>query len=72
MTGTGPALQRFHSIENAIATVPEDKREYVRELLLSARAAEAVARVLLSHGHQISPSTIRTYRRMMRQTGDTE
>lgn len=64
--------QTFRTIEAILRAVPRGEREGVLTALGSERSAEAVAQVLWDHGHTISPSTIRTYRRMKRQTQETE
>ncbi|WP_263729923.1 hypothetical protein [Cellulomonas sp. SG140] len=57
-------------IENVLSTVPLEQRAEVKRKLLGSAPAEAVAQVLWDYGFAISPSTIRTYRRLMRPNGD--
>lgn len=58
--------QRFRSIEAVFAALPEQCGD-IKRALLSARAAEDLAHELQQAGFPISPSTIRTYRRMTRR-----
>ena len=63
--------QTFRTIEAVLAATPEDRRADVQVALASDRSAEAMSAELAKRGHQVSPSTIRTYRRHVRQTGET-
>lgn len=59
--------QRFYAIEAIYEAVPEDQHAGITEALLSKRPAEEIATVLYRAGHRVSPSTIKSYRRAMRQ-----
>jgi len=59
-------VQRFRSIEAVYAALPEQADD-IRRALLSRRPAEALAAELHGAGFPVSPSTIRTYRRLMRR-----
>lgn len=63
-------VQRFRSIEAVYAAMPEQAAD-IKRALLSTRAAEALAVELWEDGFPISPSTIRTYRRVMRATEES-
>ncbi len=62
--------QTFRSIEAVYAAMPEQAAD-IRRALLSTRAAEALAIELWDAGFPVSPSTIRTYRRVMRATEES-
>lgn len=57
--------QRFRSIEAIYTALPE-QRAAIERALLSARPAEGLAAEINAAGFRISPSTIRTYRRLRR------
>lgn len=59
-------MQHFRSIETVYAALPE-QADGIRQALLSRRPAEALAAELHEAGFPVSPSTIRTYRRVMRR-----
>ncbi|MEV0437811.1 hypothetical protein AB0I84_00655 [Streptomyces spectabilis] len=55
----GPTLQRIYD------ELEPDERESVAIRLLDGSSAERLALVLRKHGHRVSASTIRTYRRSL-------
>ncbi|MFI9205318.1 hypothetical protein [Streptomyces sp. NPDC053048] len=55
----GPTLQRIYD------ELEPDERESVMIRLLDGSSAERLALVLRKHGHSVSASTIRTYRRSL-------
>lgn len=61
--------QKFTTIERVLEAAGDD-RDAVRDALLSERSAERVAQVLAARDLTVSPSSIRTYRRAMRQSGE--
>ncbi|WP_371671201.1 hypothetical protein OG985_28430 [Streptomyces sp. NBC_00289] len=56
----GPTLKRIYE------ELEPDARETVVLRLLDGSSAERLALVLRRHGHTVSASTIRTYRRSLR------
>ncbi|MGP3686269.1 hypothetical protein ACTVZO_16440 [Streptomyces sp. IBSNAI002] len=56
----GPTLTRLYE------ELEPDVRETVLVRLLDSSSAERLALVLRRHGHAVSASTIRTYRRSLR------
>jgi|GEM_PF-1798575 len=66
------AGQRFRSIEKALELAGDGAPEALAIIADPNRPAEQVARALTAHGAPISPSSIRTYRRLVRQTGDID
>jgi len=56
----GPTLKRLYE------ELEPDVRETVLVRLLDGSSAERLALVLRKHGHRVSASTIRTYRRSLR------
>ncbi|NWF28273.1 hypothetical protein HW130_18695 [Streptomyces sp. PKU-EA00015] len=56
----GPTLKRLYE------ELEPDVRETVLVRLLDGSSAERLALVLRKHGHAVSASTIRTYRRSLR------
>ncbi|MGW0895905.1 hypothetical protein ACWD0G_02740 [Streptomyces goshikiensis] len=56
----GPTLTRLYE------ELEPDVRETVLVRLLDGSSAERLALVLRRHGHSVSASTIRTYRRSLR------
>lgn len=57
----GPTLQRIYD------ELEPDERESVVIRLLDGSSAERLALVLRKHGHHVSASTIRTYRRSLQE-----
>lgn len=55
----GPTLKRIYD------ELEPDERESVMIRLLDGSSAERLALVLRKHGHTVSASTIRTYRRSL-------
>ncbi|MFF4701123.1 hypothetical protein BLA24_26015 [Streptomyces cinnamoneus] len=58
----GPTLQRIYD------ELEPDERESVMIRLFDGSSAERLALVLRRHGHAVSASTIRTYRRSLQET----
>ena len=57
------------SLEEIWGALSEDERAALRPHLLGETSADWLANVLREHGHNISASSLRTYRRALRQTG---
>ncbi|MFK0099264.1 hypothetical protein [Streptomyces sp. NPDC091040] len=58
----GPTLNRIYE-----ELEPDVRETVVLRLLDTASSAERLALVLRRHGHAVSASTIRTYRRSLRE-----
>lgn len=59
----------FPKIEAAIEAVPEAERAAFTEALLVA-SSESASAVLRAHGHPVSPSTVRMWRRYQEGGGN--
>lgn len=57
------------SLEGIWGALNEDERAAFGPHLLGTTSADWLSAVLRKHGHDVSASTIRTYRRSLRQTG---
>lgn len=63
-------MSRFPIIDRLLEGEDEDLRDGLADILASdTYSAELVATTLRGAGHRISASTIRTYRRSLRQEG---
>lgn len=60
----GPAGPRLQAIWSALSG---DERRAFERHLMNDTAAEEIAWILGRYGHRVSASTIRTYRRRLRQ-----
>lgn len=61
-------IEDFPCLVAVLDSVPEgEEREMLRGFLGGLVAAESVAAILRNHGHRVSASTIRTYRRALRR-----
>lgn len=64
------ALERFPKLRAVVDSAAPEVREDVRARLLGpSPTAEIVAAVLSQHGHPVSASSIRTYRRLAATEG---
>lgn len=59
----GPKLEAIYK------AMTEDEREAFRPVLLGPSPADWLADLLRTAGHEVSASTIRTYRRSLRREG---
>ena len=64
-------MTRFLKIERALAELDPERARAARAALLGEAPAEKVALAFARHGHTVSPSSIRTYRREQRLNGGT-